>query len=164
MITILESPYAATTREGLDANAAYLNECLRDSLRRGEHPYASHAYLTRVLDDGLPGQRARGLQAGHAVSKALLQAGARQVFYIDRGVSAGMALAFDELWHLATEEPVLRSAVYGREIALTEVFAANLAQCRAATEAEKRPSTPLRVCAEIALAEWRCHRGNHDLF
>lgn len=46
---IIESPYAGN----VEANATYLRRCLRDSLLRGEAPFASHAIYTLpgVLDD-----------------------------------------------------------------------------------------------------------------
>jgi hypothetical protein len=155
MNTIIESPYAATTREGLEANAAYLDAALRDSLNRGEHPYASHAYLTRVLDDGAPGQRQRGLQAGHSLTRALLASGARWVFCIDRGVSNGMAFAFDELWIACPKSPLLRSVTHGKEIELGDALAKHHGAVKAQIEENPVPSTALRLAAGLVLDGWR---------
>ena len=87
-LVILESPYAATTSEGIQANVDYARACLRDSLMRGESPIASHLLYTQPggLDDADPDERQRGIDAGLAwrmVAEA-------SVVYIDRGISAGM--------------------------------------------------------------------------
>ena len=81
---ILESPYAGD----IDANVAYARACVRDSLRRGEAPIASHLLYTQpgVLNDAVPEERQRGIDAGLAwrdVAEAT-------VVYVDRGISAGM--------------------------------------------------------------------------
>lgn len=85
-LVLVESPFAAPDEAGLTRNARYLDACLRDCIERGEAPYASHAYLPRVLDDTIPEQRALGIAAGlawgrHAAATAL---------YVDLGVSRGM--------------------------------------------------------------------------
>lgn len=86
-LVILESPYAGE----VEANVAYARACMSDSLARGEAPYASHLLYTQVLDDTVPEQRAQGIAAG----LAWRHAGARPVFYIDRGYSTGMLAARD---------------------------------------------------------------------
>lgn len=82
---IIESPFAGDQ----EANERYLNECLRDSLDRGEAPFASHGLYTRpgVLDDSSYRERIKGIKAGFAWRElADLTA-----FYIDLGISQGMA-------------------------------------------------------------------------
>ena len=64
-LVCVESAYAGD----VTANKAFLRRALLDSLSRGEAPYASHAYLPDVLDDGDASQRSIGLQAGHAWAK-----------------------------------------------------------------------------------------------
>lgn len=64
-LVCVESAYAGDAK----ANRAFLRRALLDSLSRGEAPYASHAYLPDVLDDGDASQRSIGLQAGHAWAK-----------------------------------------------------------------------------------------------
>jgi hypothetical protein len=61
---IIESPYAGD----VDANLIYARECLRDSLKRGEAPLASHALYTQegVLNDDDPDERKLGIEAGFA--------------------------------------------------------------------------------------------------
>ncbi len=86
---ILESPYAGD----VDANVAYARRAMRDSLRRGEAPIASHLLYTQdgVLNDLIPGERTVGILAGFAWWE---QADAI-VFYIDLGMSPGMNAALD---------------------------------------------------------------------
>jgi len=85
-LIILESPYSGNRR----ANMAYLRACLRDSLLRGEAPYASHAIYTQpgILRDEVPDERSLGIEAGFAWHRC---ADASVVYY-DLGVSAGMRL------------------------------------------------------------------------
>lgn len=90
---VIESPFGSTP-EGERAsmptvfdNVDYLRRCLRDSLRRGEAPFASHALYPQVLDDATPEERAQGMAAGFAWGeRADLVA-----VYIDRGTTPGMA-------------------------------------------------------------------------
>lgn len=81
---IIESPYAGD----VERNLRYLRACLRDSLLRGEAPFASHAIYTQpgVLDDHDPEQRRMGIEAGFAwwIGAAAV------VFYTDLGWSRGM--------------------------------------------------------------------------
>jgi hypothetical protein len=81
---ILESPYAGD----VEANVAYARECVRDSLRRGEAPIASHLLYTQpgILRDGVLEEHKWGIDAGLAWG-AVADA---TVVYIDRGVSIGM--------------------------------------------------------------------------
>lgn len=88
--TIVESPYAGEVK----LNVGYLQSCMRDSLLRGEAPYASHGLYTQpgVLRDEEPGERELGIRAGFAWR----QHAELTVFYIDRGFSSGMNLALRE--------------------------------------------------------------------
>lgn len=81
---IIESPYAGDVEE----NLRYLRACLRDSLLRGEAPFASHGLYTQagVLDDTDPEERAHGIEAGFAWRPAA----EATVVYTDRGISHGM--------------------------------------------------------------------------
>ena len=87
-LIVIESPYASETSQGRKDNIAYLRRCLRDSLMRGEAPFASHAIYTQygVLDDTLPEERSRGIAAGiewGSTAKSV-------AIYVDRGISGGM--------------------------------------------------------------------------
>lgn len=91
---LLESPYAGDVR----TNVRYAEACLFDSLARGEAPMAGHLLYTRVLDDGVPEQRQRGLGA-HLAWVACVEA---VVVYIDRGISSGMRQAIECAWDEST--------------------------------------------------------------
>jgi hypothetical protein len=81
---ILESPYAGEIAD----NIRYARACVRDSLRRGEAPIASHLLYTQegILDDNDPAERQWGIEAGLAW-RAVAEA---TVVYTDRGISDGM--------------------------------------------------------------------------
>jgi len=59
---LIESPYAGEVAR----NELYVRACLRDSLKRGEAPFASHALYTLpgVLADMVPEERRLGIEAG----------------------------------------------------------------------------------------------------
>lgn len=87
-IIILESPYAPRNGRRLEQNLLYLRRCLLDSWRRGELPFASHAYFPFFLRESNPEERAAGIAAGFAlwpILRPMLIA-----FYIDHGMSPGM--------------------------------------------------------------------------
>lgn len=86
---IIETPYRGDTALYL----RYLRACMRDSLMRGEAPYASHHLYTApgVLRDELPEERDQGMAAGFAW-RGLSH---RTVFYTDFGWSSGMVLGRD---------------------------------------------------------------------
>jgi hypothetical protein len=83
-LVLIESPYAGA----VERNLAYARAALRDSLRRREAPLASHCLYTQpgVLDDTLPDERRRGIDAGHA----WLQHADFVAVYADLGISEGM--------------------------------------------------------------------------
>lgn len=77
----------------IDANVRYARLCVRDALRRGEAPLASHLLYTQptVLRDEVPDERRWGIEAGLAwatVAEAT-------VVYTDRGISPGMQHGID---------------------------------------------------------------------
>lgn len=86
---ILESPYAGD----IERNIKYARECLKDSLKRGEAPIASHLLYTQkdVLDDNIPEERQLGINAGLAWKKVA----DLHVFYVDFGMSEGMKYAIE---------------------------------------------------------------------
>ena len=81
---IIESPYAGE----IGRNLLYVRECMRDSLMRGEAPFASHALYTQegILRDAVPEERSKGIEAGFAWRVP----GVLTVFYVDLGWSNGM--------------------------------------------------------------------------
>ena len=84
---ILESPYAGN----IERNIEYARAAVHDSLMRGEAPIASHLLYTQdgILDDTIPNERRRGIDAGHA----WMEAAEAVVFYVDLGMSTGMKAA-----------------------------------------------------------------------
>lgn len=83
-LVILESPYAGN----IDENIAYARSAVRDSLLRGEAPFASHLLYTQegILNDDIPVEREHGINAGLSWGKAAT----KTVVYIDKGISSGM--------------------------------------------------------------------------
>lgn len=83
-LVVIESPYAGDVIQ----NVRYARLAMADALRRGEAPLASHLLYTQpeVLDDAVPAERQRGIDAGVAwAAHADLV-----VFYVDLGWSSGM--------------------------------------------------------------------------
>ncbi len=85
---VIESPFAAKTPALIEARVAYARRCVRDALKRGDAPIASHLLFTQpgILKDEIPAERSLGMRAGFAwtaVAEAV-------VVYIDHGISAGM--------------------------------------------------------------------------
>jgi hypothetical protein len=83
----IESPYQGD----IEANLLYLARCMRDSLYRGEAPYASHALYTLpgCLHDSRPNERELGLRAGDKFREMCHLT----VFMTDYGWSDGMKRA-----------------------------------------------------------------------
>jgi len=86
-ITIIESPYSAPSKMGVDENVLYALKCCRDSYERGEAPFASHLFYTRFMNDNIQKERADGIGFGLTVGEMLAE---KAVFYVDRGISEGM--------------------------------------------------------------------------
>ena len=91
-LVIIESPYAGDTPEEVAQNERYARACMRDCLRRGEAPLASHLLYTQpgVLDDADPEERALGITAGLAWARWASATAA----YVDLGVTNGMRQGF----------------------------------------------------------------------
>ena len=113
-LVIIESPY----KGNVALHERYLRACIRDCLKRGESPYASHRMLTDALNDNVPEERALGIEAGFAWAHAgVLHEGATQelddfeevkhVFYVDFGYSTGMLLAKRKFCDAYAEERAL---------------------------------------------------------
>lgn len=88
---IIESPYAGD----VEYHMQYLRACLRDSLSRGEAPFASHALYTMqdVLDDTSPLERQQGIEAGFAWGEVADLVAVYQDLKISRGMELGMLRA-----------------------------------------------------------------------
>jgi hypothetical protein len=96
---LVESPYAPSSVDAsmrivqLRENIEYARSAVRDCLRRGEAPYASHLFFTQpgLLDDRVASQRALGIEAGLTWGAAA----DKTVVYADRGISPGMQVGMD---------------------------------------------------------------------
>lgn len=86
---LIESPFAGDVKR----NVQFARACLRDSLLRGEAPFASHLLYTQpgILNDDVPDERALGINAGLVWGE---KAEATAV-YVDLGVSHGMRLGIE---------------------------------------------------------------------
>ncbi len=102
----LESPFGAPDAEGVIRNVAYGLVAMRDSLTRGEAPFASHLLYTQMLDDTVPDERTLGIYAGLAIGEAARAT----VVYNDLGISRGMQLGIDHAHTL--ERPVRYRSLY----------------------------------------------------
>lgn len=102
-LVIIESPYAGN----VESNLTYARAAMRDSLDRGEAPFASHLLYTQpgILNDDNAEERLWGINAGFEWA-AVADAAA---FYVDRGWSKGMleARAFYEREGFPFEERCL---------------------------------------------------------
>jgi len=87
-LVLIESPFRGESHDTTRNNLLYARLCVRDSVLRGEAPYASHLFYTQtgILDDKIEEERMQGIDAGLAWgANAILSA-----FYIDMGISRGM--------------------------------------------------------------------------
>jgi hypothetical protein len=87
-LVLIESPYKGDNYVQFEQNVAYARACLRDSLLRGEAPFASHLLYTQegVLDDKVLEERELGIESGLAWGRCA----DLTVVYIDLGISEGM--------------------------------------------------------------------------
>lgn len=82
---MIESPWQNGRHKG------YALDCLKDSLDRGEAPFASHLLYTQVLDDDDATQRKDGITTGHEFFRAAHFV----AVYIDHGITDGMIQGMD---------------------------------------------------------------------
>ena len=85
-IVIIESPFKGRTPEEEIKNIEYARKVMRDSLYRGEAPFASHLLYPQMLDDADEDERRMGIEAGLRIGRLA----DRTVVYTDRGISPGM--------------------------------------------------------------------------
>jgi len=87
---IVESPLRGATGspEEYERNRIYARRCVRWCLLNGRAPFASHLIYAQpgILDDCVPEERERGIQAGYAWARLA----AEWIFFIDYGWSTGM--------------------------------------------------------------------------
>ena len=89
-LVYLESPYAGN----VEKNIKYARLCMKDSLDRGEYPFASHLLYTQenILNDNDPVERTLGIEAGFSFAKLC----SKTVIYVDLGISNGMMLGIED--------------------------------------------------------------------
>jgi hypothetical protein len=102
-LVLIESPFAGD----LETNLKFARACMRDSLDRGEAPFAMHLLYTQegILDDDNPEERNWGIEAGLAWGKHA----SKTVVYTNLGITPGMEIGIQN----AREE--------GREIEYREL-------------------------------------------
>ncbi len=102
-LVIIESPFAGD----VETNIKFARACMRDSLNRGESPFAMHLLYTQegILDDDIPEERNRGIEAGLAWGKYAR----RTIVYTNLGITEGM------------EKGIQRAKKEGREIEYREL-------------------------------------------
>lgn len=102
-LVIIESPFAGD----VDTNIRYARACMRDSLIRGEFPFAMHLLYTQdgILDDDILEERNLGIEAGLAWGKHAN----KTVVYTNLGITPGM------------EKGIQRAKEEGREIEYREL-------------------------------------------
>ena len=89
-LVMIETPLMAKGERTVNMNLDYARKCMKDSLEKGEAPFAMHLLYTQVLDDTIPEERKQGMTCGLAW---LLRADA-VILYCDYGVSSGMKDAY----------------------------------------------------------------------
>lgn len=89
-LVMIETPLMAKGERTMEMNLDYARRCMKDSLSRGEAPFAMHLLYTQVLDDTILEERKQGITCGLAW---LLRADS-VILYCDYGVSSGMKVAY----------------------------------------------------------------------
>src|SRR5882724_4221987 len=96
---VIISPYKGAVEE----NVQYAWQCVLDSLKRHEAPFASHLFYTVVMNDNDPAQRSLGF----ACEEAWLAVADLAAVYTDRGLSSGMIKTINMLsQHLTIRVPI----------------------------------------------------------
>jgi hypothetical protein len=88
-LVFIESPFAGD----VDTNTKFARACMRDSLARGEAPFAMHLLYTQegILNDDIPEERAWGIEAGFAWGKHA----SKTAVYTNLGITPGMELGIE---------------------------------------------------------------------
>lgn len=89
-LVMIETPLMAKGERTMEMNLDYARRCMKDSLEKGEAPFAMHLLYTQVLDDTILEERKQGMTCGLAW---LLRADS-VILYCDYGVSSGMKAAY----------------------------------------------------------------------
>lgn len=102
-LVLIESPFAGD----VETNIKFARACMKDSLGKGEAPFAMHLLYTQegILDDDIPEERNWGIEAGMTWGKHA----SKTVVYTNLGITEGMEIGIQR----AEEE--------GREIEYREL-------------------------------------------
>ncbi len=94
-LVYVESPFKGENWELTARNIYYARLCVRDSLTRGEAPYASHLFFTQagILNDMVLEERNLGIAAGQAFGDACQLRAVYEDFGISRGMQYGIERA-----------------------------------------------------------------------
>jgi hypothetical protein len=86
---VIESPYAGD----IEKNEAYARACMRQCIKQGEAPIASHLIYTQpgILDENNPTERKLGIELGYE----WMHYADVVLFYVDHGWSPGMLKALE---------------------------------------------------------------------
>ena len=87
-LVLIESPWKAKSIAEQVRNSAYARLCLRDSVSRGEAPFASHLLYTQIFDESVPMERLTGIELGLAWGSMA----AKTIVYEDYGITQGMMI------------------------------------------------------------------------
>lgn len=139
---VIESPFGGC----VPLNRAYLQACIRDALRQGNTPYASHQMLTFALDDTIPEERALGIEAGIEFRN---RCNLPSVFYVDLGWSSGMNTARSTLAPECVYERKIKEAAWPRVISEAKLDPKFQISWQVALK-ETDPHCPLYGLAQIA--------------
>lgn len=85
-LVIIESPYAGD----IPRNTLYAKAAVRDSIFRGEAPFASHLIYPGALNEAIAEERSLGIKCGLEWWRCV----SAVCFYIDLGWSPGMQTAY----------------------------------------------------------------------
>ena len=91
LLTIIESPFAGD----VETHILYARRAMKDSIKRGEAPFASHLLYTQegILDDQDANERRLGMFCGWA----WMQYANQVAVYTDYGISLGMSQGIERV-------------------------------------------------------------------
>lgn len=88
---IIESPFRGENAYQQERNRIYAQECMKDSILRGEAPFLSHLLYTQVLNEDKPEERILGIELGLFWGECA----DITAVYTDNGITEGMRYGMD---------------------------------------------------------------------
>ncbi|MFT4243834.1 MAG: hypothetical protein ACMXYB_00065 [Candidatus Woesearchaeota archaeon] len=91
----IETPYSGKSQKEIERNILFARACIRDSILRGEIPFASHLLYTQsgILDDTINEERELGINLGKELIEHLPNV--KTVVYENLGITQGMKLGIE---------------------------------------------------------------------